>query len=517
MQSVRKKIVSNCFQFSITEKLQFDYGIWCGEQFSKVEDVKELMQAVSPVDAKSLFQSVFEEAADAVLSLNKRDEDVMTSTSWLMMRYETYQMIAETESYTITQDLIKKSPARYKEYFSHREKRLAAAKGLVPYLLKTPGVHKSLLGIISSGTLHDAIEMLGAKKMRKPEDQNKLTKLSRIWELLTDKLKSVHHQDAFVAHSIRELNSISEQLLNYGRKNSMDMEKLRVEAKKMYTGVEQTQKRLLRDVSLLKSNLNLGAVRSTQKGYFPIQIEWPVPVRRQDVQLCLQRAKKCDAYYPLRSRVLLAPGSFDGFYEFDRETFIIPAYDDSKVIDHIVSAISDYRLIIEKINGQSSFLKTLESLNENEKPGKIFRQLYKTWLLNADGDIDKKLQKNEVDFLLEYVAPNPKTLFLIHDDFYLGEQAQQRIHHAVKNDDADSDTYHRLAGQYYQVKRYEDALLCLERCMKMGDSSTRAEISRAFILLQMNRHAEAKELFIKYVGHPGIGYLKIFIQRALKN
>lgn len=260
-------------------------------------------------------------------------------------------------------------PPECSEYFRLRDGRIQCCAQLKIRLEKLPGLSENLVALIAGGALFDEFDFLRSNPRLNAEQTRKLNQLDAMWSKVRQTY-TMFFEDETSQALLAQLEALTQQIINTCKAQKVDVSKIRELARKSFREERQTLKRISRDIQLIRNNLNVASMRKSQRPHNPLALSWPNPMEKAKLLASFQRLRELDSFYPTRSWILLAPGAFDGFFEIDRETLILPLYAQGQELDQAVAALSDYRISIETIRSNQEFLDALKLLHPGESPPK---------------------------------------------------------------------------------------------------------------------------------------------------
>lgn len=489
-QTIRNKIQFG-FNFTKVEQAFFDFGICCGEQFSQDENVVNCFESSLESEKPHIYEAVYGEMLNILHEQDLKNTSFITITSWLSKRFEEYRLIGQSTSIVIHDDLLRSLPNSYIKYHQLREERIDQIQSLEKLLQKCPGMNDTLLNTILSGKLHDESDSLTLQKQSTGLMQEKKKKLETLWHHVSQNLLSLFNNER-IKSCLDNILQMTENIRAHCKNNQVDLQQFKEKAKDTYQTGQQQFKSLKKELGLLKNNLNVGAIKSRQPTFFPFVSQCSNPVPPEQLSQIYQLAYSCDRFFPKKSHFLLAPGQFEGFYEIDRESMILPAFHDN-VHSQMVSALVDYRFIIESLQESSPFLKDLEELSGPHQGRKYFKALYEKWLQYHD---QKEIQFNdqEIKFIAKHLSPSSESLYLNHFDFHLDKSKFKSLIVGIKQGKELSEhEYHILAGQFFSRKSYKDALQWIKKAFNLNQNPM-YELAQRPILLALKEDQQADDL-----------------------
>lgn len=512
---IADKIINNKkLTFSLFEQCQFDYGIWSAEQLRECPDIAEVIAEVGEEAEQSVLNAVSEELLQTIKEHGLNKSGFSGLSSWLSKRAREYDLLADAELFTLREMEKEKLPPELLKYLEIRSKRNAPLNAIKKYLPKLPGVHQGIEALLLGGGLFSEIDSLRCQPSRRPDQQRKMVRLESLWNSIQENLSSMFPEKE-VLEALALLKDISSEIEKVCKTKRVDLNALRSKAKESLKDKEKAARRMRRELQLIKSNLNLGAIRSRKKPYNPILQVWPTPCSLEELERVFLSAKKLDRFYPERSVTVLAPGEFDAFYEFDRQSLILPVYDAGNENMQAVRALADFRISIETIKESSAFLDDLSKLQGDEKPFEAFARLYEKWLREGDKGHSTPFSREELNFLIRHVAPGPETLFLRNDRFFIDSTRRAALLASTDPETAEPEKLYELAAQYFATEDFSRSAQIMVRAVKKAPDEAKYDICLAIILLKMKRKNEGLKILAKWYKRENYGFYRLAVQQLV--
>jgi hypothetical protein len=501
-------------QFTYPDQLHFNFGIWCGEQFSSDPDVQEFLEDHDETEDGSPWPIILEECQGEFDDWSIQSP-FFTITSWLESREKIYQQYSDTENFEIPSDVLRQMPEGTSKFLDLRAKRKSILRGIKTFMLKCPGSNEKLVHLASEGILLDQLDFLLAKKGKSALEEQKTKEVQQIWLGLSGKLKT-HFDQKNIMRSIELIEALSNKIRQLISQNKLNLTKAVSLAKEVYRNPESSNKRLARDINILKNNINIGSVKSTKNPHLPIISSWPRPIETDDLSNLRLKCLKClklDRSCRSDTQFLLAPGAFKGFYEFDRSTVVLPLYSEDIVVS-FAEAMADRHLILETLKSDSTFLTDLQELAGEQKTTVYFFDLYERWFKNGLKDASGCLSDSEIHFVLTHIAPSIEHLFLRDEQARLEQREVYNMVNLLKLKKLSPKLYPLLACSFSQKGHFKEALRLMKDLHQMNPERYDIAISVAYILQKMDQKELSKTILknfeeVKNQGYYGLAYQSI--------
>lgn len=500
--AMRKERVDGVLEFSFSERLRYDFSLWCGEQFAKEPDVKEFLSELdSEVDHP--FHMVFEEAVEEVSGWAV-EPPFFTITSWLKKRDLDDQLMVDAQNFSLPSDVLKELSKEAGEFMELREERFIRLKSFAPLFEKISGSEVKFVPMIISGSYHDQLDLMGAKRYGGMAERQRLKQMEVVWESLSNKIRERFKLDK-IHRSLDRINQISLELQGLIVKHKIDIEATFTKAKEIFKGESSSQKRLYKDMQLLRNNLSIGSMKGCGHAYEPIGEKWPSPVDPEYLVSLRRDSLRLDRSASARMNILLAPGEFNGFYEYDRNCLVISVFTEDPFSSY-VEAMADRFIIRETLKGESEFLKTLKELCGDTPFRKYYMSLYKRWFKAGLKDPSAEFSSDEFDFLLDYIAPPASKLFLRDEEVIKDRNRQIQLLGQYKQNKLDPKLFHATSEVLYKKGLFKEALRLLLALNKVMPGRPEIGVSSALIYGKLGDSDKSDLILKKYREENNSGY-----------
>ena len=512
-QCLRTKI-NGKFDFTIIEQAFFDYGLSCGEQFCKDQDVIEAVRDNEGISG-TIYKAVYETLLDDIRHMEAKKKYVLSITEWVKKRYEYHSLLGEVANLEITPKLLKRLPDEYKTFCVKRDERTKFINSLSELFKKTPGINPELLDMLIKGTFHDELDYCQLLVPTPREIVLKGNTLKQLWASIVKKMTTIF-QNKKVHQILQQIDQCSEDLVRYGKLKKVDMVKLRQEASNIANSESFTYKALQNELMIVKNNLNVGSMSSNRKQHFPLLKGIKKIPNMDEFATLVEKLSFEDRFYPLRNTIVLAPGDFNGFFEFDRESFILPLYAENH-LEHLCLGMVSYRLMIESSIDDSGFMKDAEALFGAGKVRSQFKELYLKCFLNSEAAFEN-LNDEEKGFVYKHIALYDKGFFLNNSQLIMTKERLAEAKRWVESEKGSKSPgcIHQMAAQYFKHGKKEIAQKMLEKSCQLQSKPVYL-LSLAMVYDSAGKTEEADRLVEKCRDMPLQFYEKLYIWHRKNN
>jgi hypothetical protein len=500
---VRKERVEGELEFSFSERLRYDFSLWCGEQFAKEPDVQDFLKDLGPEEVENPYHMVFEEAVEEVSSWVLAPP-FYTITSWLKKRDLDDRLMVETENFSLSNDVLSQMPKEAGEFMELRQERAKRLKSFKPLFEKISGAEEKFVPMIVSGSFHDQLDLLGAKRYGAVSERQKFKQMDQLWEGLTAKMREQFKLEK-IHRALDRVNQISLELQGQIIKNKIDLEKVFSKAKEIFKGEASSHKRLYKDMQLLKNNLSIGAMKGRGGAYEPIMEKWPSPVDPEHLISLRRDSLRLDRKASSQMNILLAPGDFKGFFEYDRSCLVISIFSDDLASSY-VEAMGDRFIIRETLKGDSVFIEELKEMAGEVPFRKYFISLYLKWYQVGLKDPVKGFSEEELSFFLKHIAPPSSQLFLRDEEVIRDRNRQISLLGLYKQGKLDPKHFHATAEVLHAKGLFKESLRLLLALNKVMPGRPEIGVASAMVYRKLGDTEKSDLILKKYRQENNSGY-----------
>lgn len=430
-------------------------------------------------------------------------ENVFYFSDWINDRLKNYLMVQQFEKQAEVED--SKEPDGLRKMREQRRKVYDGVGGLFQNL---PGVPPQVVTLILSGKLDQHLENVSLDYLRTKdkklfEEGKKFTVLKKS-VLVKVKARIESPAQLKIVDVIHELDKrIWTEVVEYNKRRDTAAQE-----RKKGPGVE-TEERvafLQGELKLMKQNINLGVMQAGLRKTHSILIYAEPRTTKPQIVAAMKHVRECDSGFKGNPNVMIAPFRGTGFFEFDRDTMVVPLVVIKEVEESIIDSAGSYRILIDTLQQEGRLKKAFERTFANQDFRKVFIQEYKNWLQVIGRGRRTQQMDNVYDWFKKYVGPNPSQVIGPQDLLSLSPEEEQdklrdmRIR--MKKDGGEFDDYYRLAVLFWKRRRWVDAYTNMQKATELNPKDTRALFSLGAILQSMERPDKAKKVFedLKIVG-----------------
>jgi tetratricopeptide (TPR) repeat protein len=253
------------------------------------------------------------------------------------------------------------------------------------------------------------------------------------------------------------------------------------------------------ELTLVKSLLRLGVMGAGITRTTPVLFSAAGRTRRTELRDALERVRECDPALPGSPNMLVAPYVGTGFYEWDRDTIFVPLTPTRGVDEAIVTALANYRIMLDNLQGKGGLKRAYEAKFPKEDFRAGFLRDYKNWVLGVGKGFKGALTQESYDFFKDYIGPQAQDLFAPAEMARLSpEQRNEVIKQCRGRLNRGEGTYHdhwHLGIMYWRENQPPQALENIAAAVKLYPVDGRLLYTLGHVCAAVGYDAKAREAF----------------------
>lgn len=447
---------------------------------------------------------------DLLRELYTRDELThFYFTEWLAHRFRTFVLTDRMEMTKAAGAApVAEAAGQDPEVQQYTLARTRIYAQLRPHFENLPGFAAAVIEMFFSGQMDATISELGNALTRKSDlraaDQRRHLVTMRQRMLDRARERAQKPEDLTFFDGLAKIDSILEAKLA----QAIEAGQTAVEAKpaKAAAAARAAEKDPSRrieflkgEIGLVKSLLKLGVIGSGVTRTTPVMFRAAGRTRRAELRSGLQTVRECDPALPGTPNMLVAPYIGTGFYEWDRDTIFVPLTPTRGVEEAIVTALANYRFMLDNLQGKGGLKRAYEMRFPGEDFRSGFIRDYKNWVLGVGKGFKGKIGDETYDFFKSYIGPRPDDLFAPAD---LARLSPEQRHEVIKQargklnrGEGAHEDHWKLAIMYWKENRLQEALENLAAAVKLYPVDGRLMHSLGHLCTAVGYDAKAREAF----------------------
>ena len=502
LATFRKKDPDADLQYSFPDRVHFDFGIWCGEQFFDDPEVTSFLSEYEG-NKEGAWTLIYEECCDQLKSWNV-EAPLYTITSWLQSLEKKYRILAEAEYFTIPPEVLKQLPPSSNSFIKLRGERRNMLSQLKVFMAKAPGFHEKLIQLIISGNLHDQMDFMKARPKGGLAEQKSLAQVNQLWEDCSSKLRRLFAHPQII-NLFDRIETASQQIQTLITRFKIDANGILNEAKKLYLQQTASQKRLTRDLMLMRTNLNMGSRKNSGHAYHSMAQKWPAPINLDDFQFIRKHCFEFDRTASENTPIIFAPGLERSFYEFDHGVLMMPLYSQQTELD-LTEALAERFFTIATLKNNQELLGDFEKICGEGKKIAAFKSLYCRWMKYTLNSSHRSLNEEELQFAKRHIAPVLAHVFLRDEESNMDQQHMIELITRWKQGKLAPIQHRKVAAIFLAKERYKEAAQVLKDLAIIYPQQARIEIPLWQAFSKAGQKNEADAILNKWRQEKNSGY-----------
>lgn len=449
--------------------------------------------------------SAIHEKINEELNLKLPKSNIFYLSEWLQYRWHLDVVLAELKL-----DRLSNQMTFYEEseYQKHEARRAAGFAKLKHIIVGMPGMNAKIFDTMKTNRLFRYLENAIFREVSQDskaheEELHMRQYFNKFLTQLQQRCLTKTLKDAYFDFSSSH-GEICQLIVRYAkeRRHEIKEAELEIENQDVVAVEHMTQ-----NLHLLRSLINLGVTKTgTRRAFSPLFLGEGSSTKIQVTRL-LRLVKEADPYIPGPPDILLAPYAGDGFFEWDRDTLVIPITTDNRLDVTFAHALAKYRILTDAMNFEGTLKKSWVEAFGDEDFQQSFVEAYYNWVFGVgQGHALAMDSWAQFSFFIENIGPNPSRGILPPELVNMNHEEQveeiKRCRGRLNEGTADLKTIYHMAVLNWQRKNIPDAYSHIQEAHSMDPNDGRIHFAYAYISEVYNR-LDAKEIYNEVIEcHP---------------
>jgi hypothetical protein len=372
--------------------------------------------------------------------------------------------------------------------------RLNIYKKILPTLKALPGANLPFLRSLLTGEFDKKVELSMALEIK---DREKIDighrRIISLYKTLLDQLRAAL-QDPEQKKLIILLDKINQSFVQRRIRQEI--------AQGDFTHNEEDKKSLLKkeminnEIKLIKSLLPIGGMEGKEFFTSPILRQTQALISKTFVGDTLKLIHLCDPHVPHSLPVIIVPFRGSGFFEFDKNTLIIPLFPSIAPQEVIIRAVGNYRLLTDQLEHKGEMKRVYEKTFEKGRFKEKFLQDYVQWITHISRGHRSIMPRKKFDFFMNYVGPNPKNLLcepLLQD--LPNVQLKRKINDLLSIPQMNQEQYLTVATCHWLLQDTTKAVQYCEAALTAGMPNPKVFLANGYALRETKDKAKSLQMF----------------------
>jgi tetratricopeptide (TPR) repeat protein len=365
---------------------------------------------------------------------------------------------------------------------------------LLPHYRKLPGVNDQFLRNLVSGEFDRNVELITLALKDNPDEIS--VAQSRVLAFHRTLFKQA---EAIIDDpKLKKLLVLREKLFrSLLQLRSKDAKSIENEEKKKNEKESKLQGEMVKkELMLIKSLLPIGGMAGKVFQTSPILEELKYPIGKTFVGQWMQRIRACDPYIPEELSVVIVPYKGGGFFEWDKNTLIVPLTPSVPKEEAVIRAVASYRILMDKLENEGRLKQLYEKQFEKGTFKERFFKDYTQWVTHVGQGHRRIMNDRKIDFFMEHVGPSEDKLFAPNKYMHLSAfQLRRRIRDVTAQVEISQEEYLELGCCFFILKEYKKAEYYLDLALSSGRPSALVLLSRGMVYRSLSDAKMAQNAF----------------------
>jgi hypothetical protein len=205
---------------------------------------------------------------------------------------------------------------------------------------------------------------------------------------------------------------------------------------------------------------------------------------------------EADPHIPRNLPVIIVPYKGGGFFEWDKNSIILPVCPSIPKEEVVIRAMGNYKIMSDQSKGKGQLKKLYEKAFDKGQFKNRFLQDYVQWITHMTKGHRKIMSVKKFDFFQEHVGPSPKDL-LCSDEIRLMPKSELRklIRDLHARPQLSQDDYLDLCAAYWLIGDHKKANQYAETALTAGMPNPKVFLACGYTLSHLKDKAKAKQMF----------------------
>jgi tetratricopeptide (TPR) repeat protein len=404
------------------------------------------------------------------------------------------------------------------------ERRKRVLEKLTPFFNGLPGVNEQIAQSVLSGGLDDQIQFSGLQLLEEPS-RPQFVRRHRLNTLRSSVLSKVRARlaserdfklldalDALYARIWKQRYSVYESEGLAGISGAS-------EARLADVGAAKVTDFLDGEIKFIKSLLPLGALAGGVPRACSVLLEDAQRITKKDTRCELERVRDCDRDFTADPVVLIAPFRGRGFFEWDRDSLVVPLNPVDGAADSIAHASGNYRMLIDSFQQDGHLKAAYESAFEGTNFQQAFQADYRAWVTTVGYGKIEGMEEDHREFFCREIGPDPTSVPVPANLRNLGPEARdslrKRIGKQISLGAEDVNLHHRFGVLSWQAGDLDAALRSFAKALSLDSENGMVNYSLALIFRQQGQTEKARKILYACRSRAADTIWAVYAQMAL--
>lgn len=357
-----------------------------------------------------------------------------------------------------------------------------------------PGFDAKAVDLLLSGRIDETLHAMTLRLAKGADDR--LTEQKRQLSEIRSRLLSRARERAQTADHLALFDALYDLDRQIAEERASVRRILPVAASRTLTPDER-ERFMLEEVRFVKSVLWLGVTGSGVTRTYSVLTSGGRRLTKADFEAVQGLVRDVDPALPLSSSVLIAPFQGGGFYEWDRDTLLLPLVPTRSADHAILSALANYRILLDTLQEGGRLKREYERVFGGDFHAGFVRD-YGAWVLEVGRGFRGALDPARYAFFRDLIGPKPAHLFAPPDWAGAtpkeGEAILKQCRLRVARSEASYEDHFRLAISAARGHQLVQAVDHLQAALLLNPVDGRAHLALGFLTARMGTVDSARKI-----------------------
>jgi len=346
-------------------------------------------------------------------------------------------------------------------------------------------------------------------------------RLDETLDAMTHKLKAAH--DDRLSEQRRQLAEIRNRMISRARERARTPDELslfdalrqidreaiekrvsqRLEkdaASSRSISIEERERWVQEELKIFKQVFWLGVTGSGLARTYSVLLSAQPRIVKADLDATLSLAEQCDPMLPEAASLLIGTYSGGGFYEWDRDTLVVPLLPTREPEHAVLQGLANYRILLDKFQEGGRFKKDYEAaLGGGDDFGTSFLRDYRAWVNGVGKGFKGALDPARFAFFRDRIGPQPANLYAprkwVPRTPKELEETDKACRARLAAGEAKFEDYYRLALAAHHEHQPVQAVQHLQSALRLSPVDGRALLALGHVSIRLGGGETAKQRF----------------------
>jgi len=273
------------------------------------------------------------------------------------------------------------------------------------------------------------------------------------------------------------------------------------------------------ELRLVRSLIPLGAVEGGLRKTHTSLIASTTRITKDTTEKVTRTIMEVDGTIPDEPNILIAPFTGNGFFEWDRDSLVVPLCAVRTPEEAIANAVGNYRILVDNLHYEGETKKSYTKVMGEVNFKKRFLRDYVNWVVNIGSGNKGAMDAKSYKFFKEEIGPNAYGVIVPLEIRKLTMQERQQFaedhrQHAERGMLTFGD-YYKLGVIYWEVEKLDLAREMFKHAARLAPMDGRTLFSLGQVMKKLMARGEAKAFYRDCIKNAAGTIWQIYSNEAL--